>query len=66
MGVMYFGIHYDEGKRSGYNIDVDGFGCLDCVAYKDKKRVLAELKEMGYTDDDITVTPRKREKWELK
>lgn len=65
MGTMYMGIHYDEGVKSGYTIDVDGFGSLYCVAYKDKKSVLNELKQRGYTDDDISVTKVEKEKWEI-
>ena len=61
MSTMYMGIHYDMGTKTGYDIYVDGFGCLSCVAYKDKKRVISELKRMGYTDDDITTTKVERD-----
>lgn len=55
------GFHWDYGKKTGYDIYVDGLGFFECVSYKDKGRLIREFKELGYTDNEINVNKVNRD-----
>jgi hypothetical protein len=56
--TMSWGYHYNEGKRVGYNISFsnnNGTFVLHNVAASDKSRIIKEVKQAGYTADEIDV-----------
>jgi len=52
--TMMYGYHYNEGKRVGYNITFNGF-ILHNVASSDKSRIVSEIKQSGYSKDEIEI-----------
>lgn len=52
--TMMWGYHYNRGKRVGYNITFGNF-TLHEVSSADKARIIREIKQSGYTNDQITV-----------
>lgn len=54
MATMMFGYHYDRGVRVGYDISFPN-GRLSFVSSKDKSRIVAELKQAGWSKDEIEV-----------
>ncbi len=54
MATMSFGYHYDRGVRVGYDISF-GRVRLSFVSSKDKGRIIREIKQSGYTTDEIDI-----------
>jgi hypothetical protein len=54
MATFNMGYRYDEGKKIGYDISVERL-LLSRVAYKDKGRIITELKANGWSTEDIKV-----------
>jgi len=54
MSTYMFGYTYDRGVRVGYNISF-GNCMLSFVSSKDKARIIREIKQMGYTKDEIEI-----------
>jgi len=59
MVTYNFGFYYNEGRKVGYDIsfpnEIGGKTLLSNVSYKDKDRIVKDLINMGYTEDDIEV-----------
>jgi len=54
MSTMYFGYHYNRGVRVGYDISFPK-GMISFVSSKDKSRIISELKQAGWSKDEIEV-----------
>jgi hypothetical protein len=54
MGTMSWGYHYNQGVRVGYDIRFGRFTLWN-VSSKDKSRIIKEIKQSGYSKDEITI-----------
>lgn len=58
MATMTMGFTYDRGKKVGYDIVFGKHGFLSFVSSKDKSRIIKEIKQQGYTKNQILVHRR--------
>lgn len=60
MSTYSMGFTYEEGKKVGYDIlfpngNGSGSTLLPSVSAKDRTRIVREIKDLGHSEEDITV-----------